>query len=128
MCAIVNIGEVMGLDIRRILAKAGLKLDEAWKFSKKGLWLFAVTYAGEALVLLELIDDVLAEGSESLEPDEETAYVTIRTDIHNLMSEARRIGGNGAEKKPKMSGASEVARTKEFRDLVSHLLEENRLH
>ena len=59
----------MGLEIRRILTKAGQKLDEAWKFAKKGLWLFAITYAGEAIVLLELVDDVIAEGSESLEPD-----------------------------------------------------------
>lgn len=114
----------MGLEVRRILAKAGAKLDEAWKWAKKGMWLFCLSYTAEAVVLLELIDDVLAEQGQGLEPDEETAYTALRTDIHNLMSQARRIGGNGHGKHT-LSAAQESADRREFVQLAEHLMARN---
>lgn len=115
----------MGLEVRRILAKAGTKLDEAWKWAKKGMWLFCLSYTAEAVVLLELIDDVLAEEGQGLEPDEETTYTALRTDIHNLMSEARRIGGNG-HAKHRLSESEELGSGREFAQLAEHLMTRNR--
>ena len=106
----------------RVLAKAGQKLDEAWRWAKKGMRLFCLSCTAEAVVLLELIDEVLMEEGGSLKPDEETTYTALRTDIHNLMSKARRIGGNGREK-PKLSGP--VAKTEEFKELVERLETKN---
>lgn len=114
----------MGIEVSKILTKAGLKLDEAWKWAKKGMWLFCLSYTAEAVVLLELIDDALMEQGTGLEADEETAYTAIRTDIHNLMAEARRIGGNGLDKS-KMSGAKSVSKTEEFKGLIKHLSDRN---
>lgn len=112
------------IEVRKLLTKAGLKLDEAWKWAKKGLWLFCLTYTAEAIVLLELIDDEIMEQGQGLEPDEETTYTAIRTDIHNLMAQARRIGGTGSERES-MSGPKKTAKSEEFKDLVDHLSERN---
>lgn len=114
----------MGIEVSKLLTKAGLKLDEAWKWAKKGMWLFCLTYTAEAVVLLELIDDAVREQGLGLEPDEETTYTAIRTDIHNLMAKARRIGGNGSEKET-MSGSKAMSRTQEFKELVDHLTARN---
>jgi hypothetical protein len=114
----------MGIEVSKLLTKAGLKVDQAWKWAKKGMWLFCLTYTAEAVVLLELIDEAIMEQGLGLEPDEETTYTAIRTDIHNLMAQARRIGGNGSESE-RLSGAKGMSRAKEFKKLVDHLTTRN---
>ena len=107
-------GEPMGLEVRKILAKADLKLDEAWKWAKKTLWLSCLFYTAEAVVLLDLVDEAIAEHGQGLEPDEERTRTALRTDIHNLMSQARSTREN--------------SESIEFEDLVEHLMVRNRAH